>query len=49
VHELAVLVDVTVSAREAVGVLVNVVVVVVGVIVLVGVLHHAMPMRVLVR
>ena len=43
------LVNVTVSACEAVGVVVGVVVVVVGVIVLVGVLHHAVPMRVFVR
>lgn len=47
VHELAVLVDVTMSTGEALNMVV--IVVVVGVFVLVGVLHHAVPMPVLMR
>ena len=47
VHEFAVLVDVTVSTGEALDMVV--IVVFVGVFVLVGVLHHAMSMSVLVR
>ena len=47
VHEFAVLVAVTMSAGEALDMVV--IVVVVGVFVLVGVLHQAMSMSVLMR